>query len=176
MNVGRRDGDGHRQAKGINCCVPFATFDVLATIVSPNATHLAGANSLAIDDHNRWVGFSTGGFSCLKIQTAMQTPTVSKCSQTAYSACLHDAGPCCRKDAASEPVATRAVEHTACVSRDIKAPAERFIATDDVRSDNYDGSGFGSSSKSGSWRNARRCSTTFSTIYSVLRSMHQDLS
>jgi hypothetical protein len=39
------------------------------------------------------------------------------CSQTAYSACLHDAGPYCRKDAASEPAATRAVEHTACLAR-----------------------------------------------------------
>jgi hypothetical protein len=39
----------------------------------------------------------------------------TKCSQTAYSACLHDVGPYCRKEAASEPAATRA--HTACLAR-----------------------------------------------------------
>ena len=76
---------------------------------------------------------------------AKQRFNPAKCSQTAYSACLHDVGPYCRKDAASEPAAMRAVERTACLARDIKAPAERFIATDDVRSGNYDGSGFGSS-------------------------------
>jgi hypothetical protein len=48
---------------------------------------------------------------------AKQRFNPTKCSQTAYSACLHDAGPFCRKDAASEPAATRAVEHTACLAR-----------------------------------------------------------
>ena len=44
-------------------------------------------------------------------------PHPTKCSQYAYSTCLHDAGTYCRKDAASEPAATRAVEHTACLAR-----------------------------------------------------------
>jgi hypothetical protein len=54
--------------------VPLAAFDVLAAIITPNSTHLTGANSLTIDDHNRGIGFSTGGFPGLKIQTAVQTP------------------------------------------------------------------------------------------------------
>jgi hypothetical protein len=48
---------------------------------------------------------------------AKQRFNPTKCSQTAYSTCLHDAGPYCRKEAASEPAATRAVEHTACLAR-----------------------------------------------------------
>ena len=48
---------------------------------------------------------------------AKQRFNPTKCSQTAYSACLHDVGPYCRKEAASEPAATRAVEHTACLAR-----------------------------------------------------------
>jgi hypothetical protein len=57
--------------------VPLAAFDVLATITS-DSTHLAGANSLAIDDHDRGVGLPISGFPGLKIQTAMQT-TKSPC-------------------------------------------------------------------------------------------------
>jgi hypothetical protein len=48
---------------------------------------------------------------------AKQRFNPTKCSQTAYSACLHDVGPYCRKEAASEPAPTRAVEHTACLAR-----------------------------------------------------------
>jgi hypothetical protein len=48
---------------------------------------------------------------------AKQRFNPTQCSQTAYLACLHDVGPYCRKDAASEPAATRAVEHTACLAR-----------------------------------------------------------
>jgi hypothetical protein len=57
MNVGRRDGDGHRQAEGINGRVALTAFDVLTTIVASNSTHLAGANSLAVYDHDRRVAF-----------------------------------------------------------------------------------------------------------------------
>jgi hypothetical protein len=48
---------------------------------------------------------------------AKQRFNPTECSQTAYSACLHDVGPYCRKDAASEPAEMRAVEYTACLAR-----------------------------------------------------------
>ena len=48
---------------------------------------------------------------------AKQRFNPTECSQTAYSACLHDVGPYCRKDAASEPAEMRAVEHTVCLAR-----------------------------------------------------------
>jgi hypothetical protein len=46
-----------------------------------------------------------------------EPPHPAKCSQYAYSTCLHDAGPYCRKEAASAPAATRAVDDTACLAR-----------------------------------------------------------
>ena len=37
-------------AKGINCRVTLAAFDVLAAIITPNSTHLTGANRLTVHD------------------------------------------------------------------------------------------------------------------------------